>query len=341
VRRVLIIRLETLGESLLVFPAAKALKQMVPGVRVEVLTRAVTLWKMCPFVDEVLPFHYMGSLAAALLNFRSYDVVIDTEPFGDYSAVLARLLGRSTVGFRTGGRERLYDQAATFNDRQYEAQTFLDLLQPICGPVMFESLVQPRAVLLREEQSRVDQLLADGIVKIAVNLGSSFGSPQRQWPLTRFAELLSAIARKHRCQFVFVGLKLEHELVRQLRPMIAGVEFHDWTASLSVQQLTYLLERMDGLISADTGTMHLGAAVGIPVFSLFGPNLPIRFAPRNRGSVFFYHPTASSPCINVHLPWPKTPCQCDGECVRSIGVEEVFTAIDKALVQNAAMRSVG
>ena len=143
VRKVLIVRFGTLGESRLVFPILKSLKERLPGVHVEVLTGALPLWIMCPYVDRVVPFRFMSSLITALIRFRSYDVVIDTEPFGDYSAVLSRLFGKTCVGFRTGGRERLYDYSVPFNDQQYEVQTFLDLLQPICGPIRFDELIAP------------------------------------------------------------------------------------------------------------------------------------------------------------------------------------------------------
>jgi heptosyltransferase-2 len=339
VRKVLIVRFGTLGESLLVFPILKSLKERLPGVHVEVLTGALPLWIMCPYVDRVVPFRFMSSLITALIRFRSYDVVIDTEPFGDYSAVLSRLFGKTCVGFRTGGRERLYDYSVPFNDQQYEVQTFLDLLQPICGPIRFDELIAPMVDPSLEETDRVAGLLSTDGARIAVNLGSSHGAPQRLWPLDRFAELLMRISRNHRCQFIFVGLQLERELARQIGPLLTGVDFRDCTGSLSLRELCHLLKKADCLISADTGTMHLGAALGIPVFSFFGPNLPIRFAPRNRGSVFFYHPTPSSPCINVHLPAPSTACQCNGECVRSIGVEEVFAAIDGALKQHSVDKS--
>ena len=54
------------------------------------------------------------------------------------------------------------------------------------------------------------------------------------------------------------------------------------TSSGDVDLLTLaaLLERLDLLVTGDTGPMHLAGAVGTPIVAVFGPSDPARYAPR-------------------------------------------------------------
>lgn len=86
------------------------------------------------------------------------------------------------------------------------------------------------------------------------------------------------------------------------------------------------LAAMDGgcaLVAGDTGLLHLGAAVGLPVIGVFGPTTSL--------DGFWCHAGAV-----VELPLPCRPCsrfggpECpvgDHACMRDISVEQVLAAV--------------
>ncbi len=325
---ILIIRFATLGESILALPMVRALRESFPGSHIAVLTKCRELWETVSDIDEVIDYNSINIGRLLASKYRHFDLGIDTEPGNNASAILARLLAKVAIGFATVNRGPMFDLSIPFNDQQYEAQTFLDLLRPIGIALSFKELVPPvttrKGPCLKEARVMpVDK------VNIGINVGASEGARVRLWPLERFGELIRLLDSRFRCRFVFFGLTNEQQLVRQLLPTLGSADVLDLTDKLSIDELIRCVGRMDLMISTDTGTMHLASALKVPVFSFFGPNLPLRFAPRNPGSTYFYHKTAWSPCINVHLPTAgyDFKCPCNGDCVKAITVEEVFSSI--------------
>lgn len=337
--RILIIRLATLGETLLTFPMVKAIRQEMPSSRIYILTQIRELWKSNPDVDEIIDYSFFGLIKIILSRYRYYDIVIDTEPGNKITAIAAFLLGKTAVGFDTVNRAPMYDFPVPFNDQQYEALSFLDLLKPLDCSFSFNGLIEPIPSDDNINIRKYKSMLSSEKIKIGINLGASHAFPERLWPLDNYGTLIQRLNNIFNCQFVFFGLKMEQEMVKELKSYLKGIKYVDFTNSINLNELIKLLPKMDIFLSSDTGLMHLAAAIKIPVFSFFGPNLPVRFAPRNDGSKFFYPYMSCSPCINVHLPQSKTLNNCNGECTKAISVDEVFYSISDFLNMNNKKKS--
>ena len=128
-------------------------------------------------------------------------------------------------------------------------------------------------------------------------LHTGAGQPVRQWPRERFEMIAS-------------------------RLRAAG-----WTVTVlddSRQDLDALLVTLAGadrFIGNDAGPGHLAALLGLPTFTIFGPQLPERFAPR--------HPQAA---WIEGRPCPHKPCWdycrfAEPHCIRQLSTEEVWTRV--------------
>ena len=131
--------------------------------------------------------------------------------------------------------------------------------------------------------------------RVLIHAGA--GQPTRQWPRTRY-ELLAAELEK-------TGWQIEI-----LDDSFTGVD-----------RLLDKLGSADRFIGNDSGPGHLAALLGVPTFTVFGPQLPELFAPR--------HPKAGwidgAPC-------PFKPCSdycrfMEPRCITSIGVETVVKRV--------------
>jgi heptosyltransferase-1 len=90
----------------------------------------------------------------------------------------------------------------------------------------------------------------------------------------------------------------------------------------SLKQAAALFQRCEVVLTNDTSLMHLAAAVGAPMVSIFGPTDPANLAPR--GSM---HRT-------IATSLPCAPCygyngyrSCDAACMDEIGWESVYREV--------------
>jgi heptosyltransferase-2 len=78
------------------------------------------------------------------------------------------------------------------------------------------------------------------------------------------------------------------------------------------------------LVTNDSGAMHLGAAVGVPVTAVFGPTNEQATRPMGDAHAVLVHPVWCRPCM-------LRECPIDHRCMRGIGVAAVLDAARRAL----------
>ena len=105
---------------------------------------------------------------------------------------------------------------------------------------------------------------------------------------------------------------------------ITGLFGANSSGKTSILQLPALLERCQLLVTNDTGTMHVGAAVGTRVIALFGSTDPVTTGPWGDGHVIVRKDVSCSPCL-------KRICPTDHRCMDLITVDEVEEMVDRQL----------
>jgi heptosyltransferase-2 len=131
--------------------------------------------------------------------------------------------------------------------------------------------------------------------RIVIHTGA--GQPARLWPHKRFENLASALARSG----------WEPEI---LDDSLVGIE-----------ALLDKLASADRFIGNDSGPGHLAALLGVPTFTIFGPQLPELFAPRHPDSQWIEGaPCRYKPCRDYcRFPEPR--------CLTALEVEPVLARI--------------
>ncbi len=157
---------------------------------------------------------------------------------------------------------------------------------------------------------------------IAINPSARWET--KMWPMKRYAELTDTIGAKLKAQPLLIGSMEDEVRINELSSMTKSKPLN-LSGKTSLLQLAALLKKVDLLITNDSGPMHIAAAVGTPVVSIFGPTRPVRTGPYGNGHVVLQ---SGLPCIRCL----KKRCD-DLKCMEAITVNDVLTAV-KGILKN-------
>lgn len=337
----LILKIGGLGDILMATPAVRALKKSCPDARVTFLVGRSNKQVMAdnPFVDNLLdiddrtifkPGLSGGQLVEALHVVKRIRQLKPDEIFVLHRAWQWNLLAKmGGVPIRYGFQRDLHGTFLTHATPSptgvHETLRYLKVFgqKPGFQPDGPEMNLYPNSV----DASRVAEItsLCRGRRVVAVAPGGAMNVKEQRsisrWPLASYEALIGRLLAETGCMVVLIGGPGDRPFTAALR--LDPSRVIDTAGKLNLQQSYLLLKSSHVMVTHDCGPMHLGAAAGIPVVSLFGPTLPDEKAPiTNRRSIAIWKGSEMR-C---------SPCYQDGrfpdclllECMRRIAPDEVL-----------------
>jgi heptosyltransferase-2 len=264
----------------------KVLKQNQPALEITVLAPAWSraLLERMPEVDHNLesPFrHGELSLAARYRFARQLRTRFDQAivlPNSFKSALIPLFAGiPRRVGWQGEMRGLLLTDSRRLDPRCYPlmVQRFVALGLPPGAPL--PSCPGPRLrVDRRQAELTAQQLGLDAGQRIlAICPGAEFGDA-KQWPLEHYARLCD-MAVAAAWQVWLLGSANDREaaasVITRLEP-VTGKSCFNLTGQTTLEQVIDLLSLAGGMVSNDSGLMHIGAAVATPLVALYGSTSP-------------------------------------------------------------------
>ncbi len=317
---VLIIRPGGIGDAVLLIPAINALKKKCPEILITVLAeiRNSSAFKLCPNVDEVLRYDKPKELLKALRG--NNDAVIDTEQWHRLSAVVARLTGAAySIGYATNERKKLFSHPVPYSHDDFEADGFLNLLEPLgigaADEIMTPFLVVPEAAAIKAET-----LLRNRVCGPFVTIFPGATIPERRWGTDKFAAVAQRLAARG-IAVVVLGGKGEESAGDRIVEGNRGLNFAGKT---SLPETAAIIEKSSLLLSGDSGLLHVAVGLGRPTVSLFGPGIAKKWAPKGERDLVINKNLPCSPCTRFGCT-PK--CPIDARCLADITIDEVVEAV--------------
>ena len=103
----------------------------------------------------------------------------------------------------------------------------------------------------------------------------------RNWLLGRWALLGRELAKQYDAKLVITGGHQNQQEAHWLSKAI-GENCVSLAGTMPLVRTWSSLRELDLVISVDTAMIHMAAAIGIPVISLFGPGDPAIWSPRGQ-----------------------------------------------------------
>jgi len=325
-----------LGDMVMATPAIEALRQLYPQATICLLTnsRSADIIKGSPYLDKIFILTGFINFFTTIIRLRNYhfDMVVNLYRLYSLKGTIKMFLlfwairGKYWVGRDTNRRGFFYHLKVPekLSDKRHEVEHKLDIIRRLGGQI--------KGINLRAEYDRNDkdsvsaflnrQDISESYALVGINC-STFRS-SRNWTIENYAKLADYIIERLKVKVAFIGVAKDKNLVLKIKKLM-NQEPLDFVGAFNVRQLVYFLKRCKLLISPDSGTMHVAAALGVPMVVLFGPGEYERYRPygNEEKTIVIRKGVDCAPCF-------KRKCS-NKKCMKLITPEEVFQAAKQLL----------
>jgi lipopolysaccharide heptosyltransferase II len=149
-----------------------------------------------------------------------------------------------------------------------------------------------------------------------VVMAPAAGGEAKRWPAERFGQLASRLPWP---SVVISGggdALLAEEVVAASNGRALSL-----AGKTTLREVTAVIRQARAFISNDTGPMHIAAALGVPVFAVFGPTSAARTGPYGPEHTVITAGLSCSPCFR------RKKCS-HWTCMEDVSVERVMSAIE-------------
>jgi lipopolysaccharide heptosyltransferase II len=362
-RRILVIRLDLIGDLVLSLTVVRALKRTYPEAEIDLLALPVSakvagydpnlsqiitydpnIWRRPKALFQPKNWREAIKLRRRL-RARHYDLAVSV--YANWAAVLAVLSGaprrvgygrESYPGFMTdslpGGIPGRWRHWAPL-DNKHEVDYCLALAQASGATLTSEDRI-PRLYVDEKTRWETEQLLLQQGLQphkplIVCHINSNNGQSKR-WPIPHWATLIDRLVRQGGAQVVLTGAPADlpqiEQVTRRMREQAINL-----AGKTSLTQLAALLQRADLLISGDSGPLHMGVACGTPILGIYGPTNPSLGGPVSPAATVLRSGIWCSPCYNAK----DTTADCryyTTQCMKNILPSQVFEIAQTKLKSN-------
>lgn len=363
IARVLVLRLDEIGDVTMTSAFLRELRRNVPGGWITLVVKPAVrnLVERCPHVNEVLTYDWGGRAdlpewrrhrravrwARAHLAPRRFDLAILPRWDADYHQA-------TFLAYASGARWRVgYSETVTAHKRRvnrghdsllthpldggavkHEVLRTLELIRSLGGTIEADRL---DVWLGPEDDAYAENVFRESGVasgELVVGVAPSGGnSPLKQWPVQHFIELGRRMQRPSPSRALVVGGQGEEALGGEIERGL-GPSTINLVGKTTLRQMAAVLKRCQVVVGNDAGPMHVAAAMGIPVVALFGASCPHRFGPWGVGHRVLWTALPCSPCFQPQHESCCSQCIFDKPyCILGITVEAVQRAVEEILLK--------
>ena len=348
---ILILSMTRMGDMIQTTPLIRGLKEKYPTAKITLLVTSdfSGVVPMIPDVDDSISlnikqfdakdqwddlswikiFRYLEN-SLDVVKERNFDLLVNLS-HSKFSALMVRYLRiKNVVGFHcndfgnrmTGHPWMQYFGVEVFN-RNYNEFNLVEMFSRSGGVD-----VRGRTIEVVPSKNSVEKFIPSNIdegVLIGFQAGSSLEG--RRWSAQSFAKLANILIGKLNARIVIFGVESEREMADGIAQLVEDKErVFNVAGRTNLDELSGLLEKCEYLVTNDTGTMHLAAALGTKIVGLFFAHAhPYETAPFSPGHIIFQADISCAPCsYGVH-------CN-DIVCVDKVSPHHISAVIENHIV---------
>jgi len=281
-KRILIVQLNQLGDSVNFLPALKAIREGWPKAHLTLLTTDIgrklieginiadELW--VADINELKTFR--GFLRWLKIVRRSrFDIAIASSDSSSFVSLLFFIsLIPARVGFTNPKLSFLFNHKIPFSAKITHLELNLQIAKSLGLP--FDRVCPYPGIKIpkRDKTELLDKISNNvklsGAPFAVLHIGSN--RPSHRWITERYAEVAQFLAEKYSMKIVCIGGREEKALVSSLRKLVNNQCIMDLCCETNVKQLVYVISLAKLFIGHSSGPLHIAYMLGTPTVSLWG-----------------------------------------------------------------------
>lgn len=293
-QRILIIRLDELGDMVTTLPVFDAFQLNYPAAELTVLCKP----QMAQLIQGHPAVKQMHTDWSQL--YGKYDYIVDLR--GNWKSI-RYALGHGAYRVDRGSHRfvnRLFKRAQG-NEVDLNLRIIAPLLrQPVNG-------LKPRLHPSKRNEQQANLFLQRLLIEDFVVFHTGARKLLRRWSLQKWAELAVFVYQRYEMQVIFVGGPEDEADIKKIQGKLP-FETYSYAGQGTLLDYAALVGKAKFMVGNESGPMHIAAAMDVPVLALFGPGQPEVFAPYGSGNRFLHVKLACNPCDQIHCVFPDNPC---------------------------------
>ena len=357
VRRILVQKLDHIGDFITGLPAIRRLKVRFPQAEIHVLapSASTTLAQLEPAIAQVIEFNFFharsqigpldieesafDALEAQLKPYR-FDIAIDLRKHAQTRDVLKRSGARLLAGFDSRSAFPWLDVALEWEDdppylhkRVAVSDDFVALVEAVSQACERGATLlgpTPQAARARLQSLPAWAALRPGLFErplVGVHPGA--GNVTKEWPPGHFAALIDLLVAAFDVDVALVGAAGEKALADQvLDAVVAKDRVWPLVGLTGLADLPALVTTMSLFVGNNSGPQHIAAALGVPTVNVHTGIVSAReWGPVGPMAVALQRDMSCSPCYLEKA----SLCPRGLACLTGLSPGDVYAACERML----------
>ena len=310
-KRILVIRLDEIGDLCYTLPALQLLRNRYPEAKITLWCRpfAGSLVRCHPAIDVIV--HHVSELK------NRFDLVVDMR--GKWAGIAYAITHRTFFRLERGSvrlRNRLRGK------HPHETETNIEIIAPVLGTNPTAPLPQ---IFPSPADEEAGQRFIDGDIQGPFVVMHTLARRElRMWGADNFETIANWLHREKNLEIVFCGDKNDNEYIGK---MMSRLDFRTFSiaGNHSLGAFAAIVSKASLFIGNESGPLHIASVSGTPSLGLYGPGEPFIFYPKGRKTAWIHHVLPCNPCDQIHCKFSDNPC------IRRITVEQVKAKCEELL----------
>jgi ADP-heptose:LPS heptosyltransferase len=356
VQKILVVKLDHIGDCLTALPALRRLKEHFPDAEISVLVARATraLWAAEAAVEDILEFDFFHvrsglgkkdltdedlSELKQRLDPKRFDLAVDLRKSLDTRHILKYTGARYLAGFDSRVECPWLDLTLEWETdtryapkRRHVADDLLNLVDAVAS-----SCTTERSVLKADPKIQLSLPAAEQreiFSKPVVCIHPASGTEMRQWPPDYFGELIDLLVMNYDLHVVILGGPDEMDIAQKVLDAVRHPKVvHCLVGKLKLTEVPTLISKCALFVGNNSGPHHIAGALGVPTIGVHsGVVDSMEWGPLGDNAVAIRRNMSCSPCyIEKRGDCPKSLA-----CIRGLGPYAVYEVAAKLLALGEA-----